>query len=255
MIATVLFSVLLSATVGDVPHVIHDDCGPLRVGAEVAIPSGRLRVESLGRFGESVERKTRRAAERTPSHAGEECGTFFGTVPPRFKSTASLAELTANAEDVVTGSIVGARQGFHGGLPGTLLRIQATYLKGLAPAETYLFYPFARIPSNGTFVCAKRLGDFVPPQPGDRLLIFSTGKSIDWEGKRILQVDSERELVHEPRTGTLQVPAALLPHAGNDRQFDDVLQAVTRSLTGFGVRKNTTFPPLHRHTSRSRARG
>ncbi|HEY0160711.1 MAG TPA: hypothetical protein VGF28_25725 [Thermoanaerobaculia bacterium] len=238
------FSLLLvmlavTAGAGDVPDVISDEDGPLWVAADVAVtPEGQLRGSALGRFGESVERDARVASARerarsTPRRA-EDCETYFGVVPEHFEPTSSFDDLTSHAQSIFSGRVVAVREGFFGGLPGSLLRIEASYLKGSAPLETYLFYPFARIATAGAPLCANPLGAFVPPQRGDRLLIFSMTKGRITNGRRVFQVRTDRELVHEHRGGVL-LPDALVPHAGDHRKFDVLLQAVTHRLSNDAV--------------------
>jgi hypothetical protein len=234
-ISVLLVFLALTAGAEEVPDVIVDQDGPLWVAADVAIDAqGHLRPDRLGRFGESIERSARVAAERERARSTplrpEECQTYFGVVPEHMTPNGSIEALTSRAHEIVTGRVVAVRQGFYGGLPGSLLRIDATYLEGSAPLETYLLYPYARIATADAPLCAKPLmGDFVPPQPGDRLLIFSMNRGKVRDGRRILQVKTNYELVHESREGLL-VPKALLPYAGDRREFDAVLQAVMQRL-------------------------
>jgi hypothetical protein len=226
----------LSAGAGEVPDVISDDDGPLWVAADVAVsPEGHLRGHALGRFSESVEWKALAAAERargrSPAPDVDGCELYTGLFPEHVAPTGSLDDLTSHADDIVSGRVTDVRQGFFGGIPVSLLRIEATYLKGSAPSETYLVYPFARIATAGAPLCSKPMGDFVPPQPGDRVLIFSMSAGLDWNGRRLFQVKTDRELVHEPRRGGLLVPAALHSYAGDRREFDAVLQAVVQRLS------------------------
>jgi hypothetical protein len=230
-----LLIVTLSAGAGEVPDVIVDEFGPVWVAADVAVtPQGRLRALTLGAFGESVERNARAAAERArgrlPAPDADGCETYTGLFPEHVAPTGSLDDLTSHAGDIVSGRVTGVRQGFFGGIPASLLRIEATYLKGSAPLETYLLYPLARIAIAGAPLCSKPMGEFAPPQPGDRVLIFSMSDGPDWNSRRIFQVRTDRELVHEPRRGGLLVPAALRPYAGDRGEFDAVLQAVVQRL-------------------------
>jgi hypothetical protein len=235
-----LLILAVTAGAGEVPDVISDDHGPLWVAADVAVtPEGHLRGHALGRFGESVEWKARAEAERARGRSAapdaDGCETYTGLFPEHVAPTGSLDDLTSHAGDIVSGRVTGVRQGFFGGIPVSMLRIEATYLKGSAPLETYLLYPFARIATAGAPLCSKPMGDFVPPQPGDRVLIFSMSDGRDWNGRRIFQVRTDRELVHEPRRGGLLVPAALRPYAGDRRELDAILQAVMQRLGRRGV--------------------
>ncbi|HEY0160710.1 MAG TPA: hypothetical protein VGF28_25720 [Thermoanaerobaculia bacterium] len=233
-----VFVLAFAAGAAEIPDVIADEDGPLWVAADVAVtPEGQLRTGAFGRFGESVERDARVAAERErASSSSDECQTYFGNaVCTHFEPTSTIDDLTSRAGEIVAGVIVAVRQGFWGGSPGSLLLLDATYLKGSKPRETYLFYPYARIVTADAALCAKPLGPFVPPRPGDRLLIFSMGKPIPpRDDRHVFQVRTDRELVHEPRGGDLLVPDSLLPYAGELRQFDAVLDAVVQRLGLFG---------------------
>lgn len=229
-----VFLLAMAAGAGEIPDVISDEDGPLWVAADVAVtPDGQLRGDAFGRFEESVEWKARAAAERKRgSSIAEECQTYFGdAVCTHFEPTTTIDDLTSRAGAIVAGETVAVRQGFWGGSPGSLLLIDATYLEGSKPRETYLFYPYARIVTADATLCANPLGPFVPPQPGDRLLIFSMGKAIPpRDDRHVFQVRTDRELVHEPRRGDLLVPDSLLPYAGELREFDSVLDAVVQRL-------------------------
>lgn len=248
VVSLVLLAGVLPAVADDpIPSVLNDEDGPLWVAADEAVDlNAKLKVEKLGRFGLSVAELARKKLpddkKKAPSAALqgtalEGCEIFRTLIVDHFQPTASLADLTTHAETIISGRVVAMRQGFFGGTPGSLLRLSKTdTFKGESADETYLFYPIARVQTDAGLICAKPLGNFIPPAIGDRLLAFSMVPSRRIEGRTILQVNTARELVHEPRQGTLQVPAALNSVAVRGSRFDDVVQAVRESVEG--ARKN-----------------
>lgn len=227
---------------GDVPDITHDVEGrPLWVAADVAVGAeGRLRQEVLGQrlpqILEAARLNTSRASHKrvpvtanAPSQSDatlDGCETFLGTVPHHSAPAASLDDLVTHAKFVVSGEISSVRQGFLGGLPGSLVRLSATYLAGSPAGETFLFYPLARIRTSEGFVCARPLGDFMAPQVGDRLLIFSMVQPHVLGDLTIFEVNIARELVHQSRDGVTRIPPALQTVVPDTPSFDTIEHAV-----------------------------
>jgi hypothetical protein len=227
---------------GDVPDIIDDVEGrPLWLAADVAVDAeGMLRQEVLGQrlpqILEAARLNTSRASyKRVPVTANapsqtddalDGCETFLGTIPEHFEPTASIDDLVTHSKSVVSGTISSVRQGFMGGLPGSLVRLSATYLTGSPAGETFLFYPLARIRTSDGFVCARPLGDFMAPQVGDRLLIFSMVQPHVLGDTTIFEVNIARELVHQSRDGVSRIPPALQTVVPDMPSFDTVEHAV-----------------------------
>jgi hypothetical protein len=223
-----------------IPSVLaHRDDFSFWIAAERAVgANGKLDRDALGRFAESAGRTagmkvpewTKRNPPKSPRRQWPElegCEIFRAGVIDHFQPTSTIADLTTHAEFIVSGRIAAIRQGFLGGSPGSLLLLSMTEtLKGEAVGESYLFYPLARIETSDGLICAKPLGEFVPPAVGDRVLLFSMVRPHRFEGRTIFTVNTARELVHEPQKEPLQVPAALKSLTGSALQFEDVVQAV-----------------------------
>lgn len=173
------------------------------IAAEDAIDaSGRLRPEVLGHRISSL--RTNAAL-----NGYDECRVFVGTIPDNFKARGSLQELTANAAAIVSGHVVDIREGFLSGEPGSLLKLSATWLKGMPTAETYLFFPLARIRTAEGLVCAQPVGEFDVPHVGDRFVAFAMYSPVVAEGQAIFHVNLARQVVHQPRDGKPRLPVAL----------------------------------------------
>ena len=232
-----------------VPSQLRDREDPAYwIAADKAVgPDGKLNRGAMGRLAHSVSgylkrMQGRRAnAHASPSSAAatrtakwpelEGCESFFGTVPEHWKPTGSLSDFATHAEAIVTGRIVAIRQGFLGGMPGSLLRLEADYVKGEPSDETYLFYPLARIKTTEGLVCETPLGSFVPPTVGDRVLLFSMTRGSRLEGRDVFWVNTVRELVHESPRARLQLPASLTPFTSLATPcFDDIVGAVRTAV-------------------------
>lgn len=155
-------------------------------------------------------------------------------MPDHFQPTSSLSALTAHAIAVVSGTIEAGTEGFYFGMPGTLYRVSATYLKGSPSHETYLFYPRAQIRTADGFICASPvgIGTFPDPQPGDRVLWFWMKQPTTFGDRRIAFVDLSRELVHERRDGATRLPKAVRSDAGHDLTLTEVERHIERRLKG-----------------------
>lgn len=221
-----------------IPSILADrDDGSFWIAAERVVGSdGKLNLKALGRLSSSVADHVARkhARPRSSSNSGhpakwpelEGCESYLGRMPDHYEPTSSLAELTAHAAFIVSGRVVAIRQGFLGGMPGSLLLLSTDYLKGDSANESYLFYPLARIQTAEGPICAMPVGHFVPPAIGDRFLVFSMVEPYRLEGRTVFVVNTARELVHEPRNGPLQLPASLaFLTAPAKPRFDDVVGA------------------------------
>lgn len=210
---------------------------PRWVAADVAVAQdGSLRSEMLGQFIPSLRRLAlmNTAALSSDSDAAQDhrvgnldqCRVHRGAVPDYASRASSLTDLSTKAAIIVTGEVVATREGFYGGLPGTLLLLSARYMRGTPATETFLFYPHARIATADGLICAKPPGDYVPPQVGDRVLILALGDVRQDSGRAIFRVSVERELVHESRFGVTRVPDALRSIASGPAPFDRIEKAL-----------------------------
>lgn len=213
----------------DVPALIDGRNGlPVWVSAEHAVDDqGHLR-ENL--FRDFVLSDLRAAARKSQ----QKCEVAIGRSLHHFKPTSSLNALTSYATEVVSGKIVAGAQGFYDGMPGTLFRISATYLKGRPSLETYFFYPRAKIRTAEGFICATPLGvgSFPDPQPGDRLLWFEMEPPVIFGDRTIAFVDLSRELVHERREGGTRLPQALRSEKQRDFTFRELERSIESQLKG-----------------------
>jgi hypothetical protein len=175
---------------------------------ESVAEDGSLRSDLLGQHFESVRRNMER--NRAATTAGvRDCHFFMGSIPGHYSSTSSLRDLSTHAHVIVSGTVRAMREGFYGGLPGTLMSLDARALKGKAPTETLVFYPLARIATSTGLVCAKPVGEFEPPRVGDRLLIFAMVQPLVINGRVFLNVNTAREMLHDRRGVRAVIPKAL----------------------------------------------
>jgi hypothetical protein len=202
---------LLLATHADaeaVPALPGTICAP---DGRLAWVSVRHALDESGRLKTNlVDSPLLRANARLNAAAAGagECRAFLGTHPEHFKSTASLRDAAAGAELIVSGRVLAIEEGFLHNLPGSLLSIAGSAIKGSATEEVYLFYPYARIRTVDGLVCARPVGEFQPPAAGDHLIIFSMNPALVSGFRTILQVDPTRALIHQSAAGRRFVPAA-----------------------------------------------
>lgn len=95
-----------------------------------------------------------------------------------FKSTSSLEDAAAGAELILWGRVLAIEEGFLHKLPGSLLRIGGSPIKGTTTPEIFLFYRYARIRTTDGLVCARSVGEFLPPAIGDHLIVFSMSAAM-----------------------------------------------------------------------------
>jgi hypothetical protein len=228
-----------AAGIDKVPSVILDPYSPWPawVAADVAVaPDGTLREDQVGQFIPALRRvallntaalaKEEGTADLS-AEGGDLCRIFRGPPAYHIIRTSSLDDLMNHAGVIVSGEILAGRQGFLGGLPGTLYAVAAHYLKGEPVRETLFFYPHARISTADGMICARAPGvSGPPPQAGDRVLIFFLAKPRVEYGRVILSVAADRELVHESRGAGTHVPASLRSFAADPAPIDAITRAV-----------------------------
>jgi hypothetical protein len=191
--------------------------------------SGRLKTDLVDsptlRANAKLNRK-HRLAQTDATATPEECRTFLGTHPQHFKSTASLHDAAAGAELIVSGRVVSIDEGFLHNVPGSLLRLTGSTIKGETTGEIFLFYPYARIRTTDGLVCARPVGEFLPPAVGDRLIVFSMTPALVVEGRTILSVDPPREIIHQRGVGRRLVPAAFTRELDANLTLEDVVKRI-----------------------------
>jgi hypothetical protein len=157
------------------------------------------------------------------------CQVYTGVTPDHFLPAGSLTDLTTNAKAIVVGTVAAMAQGFHYGLPGSLLRLSdVSYLKGEAPSETFFFYPYARIETADGFVCARPHATLTEPRIGDRFIVFVFHDSPVFEGRQIVFANMRREVIHESGK-RIEAPQSLTSLTGTP-SFDRVAREVERAV-------------------------
>ncbi|HEX6095583.1 MAG TPA: hypothetical protein VF432_04590 [Thermoanaerobaculia bacterium] len=231
MIAAVCADVACAQASAAIPETITSADGRLAwISTRHALDeSGRLNsalVDSPALRANAKLRRKHRQMQADATAAPEECRTFLGTPSEHFKSTASLQDVAAGAEVIVSGRVVSTGEGFLHNLPGSLLRLAGSTLKGETTGEIFLFYPYARIRTADGLVCARPVGQYLPPAVGDRLIVFSMTPAFVSEGRTILSADPPREIIHQSATGRRLVPAAFTGELDADLTLDDVVTRV-----------------------------
>lgn len=140
----------------------------------------------------------------------------------------SPEELIARSVDIVTGRVTAIRQGFLHGLPGSLLKITGDYLKGSPSAETYVFYPVAKIGTADGIFCAVPPPGYVEPHVGDTLIYFSAAPMPLSVGGRIVFYDPalSETLVHIPEEGEPTLPTALKHFGSQENPLDAIVSLI-----------------------------
>lgn len=202
---------------------------PEWVSAGVAVRDGILSSESLGAY---APRLREAALMNPPARPGAvpECRSFSTWTSDHFEARGTLPELTASAKHVIAGRVIASEQGFHRGTPGTLLEISGSMIKGAARSRRwFVFYPVANISTVDGAICARPVGDFVPPEPGDRVMVFSIVGNSGTDDFTVFFADPTHELIHESAAAAkIRVPNALKRMHGPP-SFDDIERNV-RSL-------------------------
>jgi hypothetical protein len=247
LLLAILLSLPLAAAGDEIPDVILNlDGKPYWVSAQHAFDQNkRLNMAALGDYGWRAQGHLRRNKEYAASADASQSVNPSSTLPPELKGcrsfsvdvpehsdpTSSLSDLAQYADVIVSARVVAIQQGFLSGGAGSLLLLDAEYLKGEPSLQTYLFYPLARIATADGLLCAKPLDNFIPPQVGDRLLVFSMFAPVRISGLTMLYVNPSRELVHDAAGRGLVVPPALTAtHLPPASRFDDVKLAVDKAL-------------------------
>ncbi|HYD50641.1 MAG TPA: hypothetical protein VEB21_19955 [Terriglobales bacterium] len=213
-----------------VPDTIPGKDGRLAwVSARHALDeSGRLKTElvdsPLLRANARLNRKQNEI--KANDAAAEECKTFLGTYLENFKPTNSLKEAVDGAEMIVSGRVLSIEEGFLHNLPGSLLRLSGSAIKGTNTDEIFVFYPLARIRTANGLVCTRPVGAFQPPAVGDQLVVFSMSQPLVTENRTVLQVDPVREIVHQGVSGQRVVPAAFVQELGSGLTFEQLERRV-----------------------------
>jgi hypothetical protein len=242
-----LFLLAASTNAPAIPaNLGHWNGRPVWIDAESVVDSsGRLNAGLLGEQTARMSAELARRNSRAVAHARgprsnsaegvDECQVFKSWSTEHFQSTATLEELVANAETIVSGTVVAQRQGIFYNTPGTLLRIDAEYLKGHATPSTYLFYPYGRIKTAEGMLCSRPFNDNESaPRIGDRFLAFSITPAYVADGVTILAPDPRRELLHEAAEGKLTLPSALRSANASPGSFDAIHERVRTGLLKAG---------------------
>ena len=199
---------------------------PAWVSARAAFKSdGELRAELFGRVPLSMLNENRRQND-------SDCRVYLGSPPlDDFAAKDSFEGLVSSALTIIEGRVVSTDPGFLNGVPGILvtLNVSQTYKSfgQLATAgEIHVFVGEAKIPTRSGLICSKTFSKIPPPQPGDKVVAFSSVDTFDAE-HRILVVDERKQLVVE-REGHLYAPVAL---SESDRStFADLKELGTHLL-------------------------
>lgn len=221
-----------------IPHTFgQDNSLPEWVSADVAVRDGILSSESLGVYAQRLREAALMNPPAVPG-AVPECRSFSTWTSDHFETRGSLPDLTASAKHVIAGRVVASQQGFHRGTPGTLLEISGSMVKGAARSRRwFVFYPVANISTVDGAICARPVGDFVPPAIGDRLLVFSIVGNSGTDDLTVFFADPTHEVVHESAAAArTRVPNALKRVHGAT-SFDDIERNVRSLAASAGTRR------------------
>ena len=199
------------------------------LGEEVA----RKTAESAKRNAQAVERAraTRRGGAEAVSEDVDECQVFKTWMTDHFKPTHTLEQLIANSGTIVAGTVVAQREGIFYDTPGTLLRLDAQYLKGQATTATYLFYPYGRIKTADGMLCSRPFNDDdAAPEIGDRFIVFAVVRPYYADGVTLLAPDPGRELLREAAGGKLTLPRSLRSADTSPGNFDAIRDRIRNRL-------------------------
>lgn len=223
-----LLLLLLLGSDTNVPAELVDEARPAAwIAADVAIAAdGTVREDKLKVYAPFVkqyavgETKEARKGARTP------CATYI-VRSPETGPAHTPEKLVSSAVTIVHGRIVGIREGFYYGMPGSLLRLTGTFLRGNSTNEVYLFYPMATIATADGMVCAKPWKRYGAPKVGDEVIVFDPLPSPAVFGQRtILWVNVHHQLVYVPGTGAPILPEPLRGFAAEDDPVAAVLAIV-----------------------------
>lgn len=216
----------------NVPAELSDDARPVAwVAADVAIgPDGIIRSDKLKEYAPFVQRDAAFAAreagasERTQGvTTTSPCRTFLLT-NPETAPTRTPEELASRAVTIVRGRIVGVREGFYFGMPGSLVRLAGSFLRGNPTDEIYLFYPTASIATADGMVCARPHERFGAPRVGDEVIVFDpTPAPVVLHERTILWVRIDEHVVYIPSAGNPILPEPLSSLSATDDPIASVL--------------------------------
>lgn len=224
LVAIVVFSTLAlhANDQNAIPSLIADPESetPVWVAADVGVENGQLNPKLLGwhldRLRELAQRNGAALKKKgLASSAGlaKPCASSM-TQPPAesFDPASSLSDLTRYyGRIILTGRVVAIREGFWYGLPASLLKLEATWMKGGSAGATYFMYPFAQIATDEGPICSKVIGDADPPEAGDRLMVFSSALPFQFDGGSVVIADLRTGVVYQRRDGRARVPESLRP--------------------------------------------
>ncbi len=201
------------ALLGEVPSLLRDAASkPVWIAVDVAVRDGSLDEQLLG---EHLS-KLRGDAQMN----GAECRSSRTFRTDHFAERGSIRELTNSAKLVISARVTALKQGFLRGIPGMLLQLSGSFLKGPPVGDVHLFYPYAKIDTTEGAICARPVGEFLPPQIGDRMLVFCIVGDERLDGAAILYADPTHEIVHESAGGRIRLPNAL---GASPRSFDEIV--------------------------------
>jgi hypothetical protein len=215
----------------DIPSTLSDDRFPAGwVASEVAVKSdGTLNGDVLLGHTASLQRwlERGRALFGDVVPGPDDCTVRL--VPPSHLSPArSPEELITRSVHIVSGRVMAIRQGFLHGLPGSLLKVTGDYLKGSPSAETYVFYPVAKIRTADGIFCAVPPPGYSPPRLGDTVVYFSPAPiPLSFGGRRVFYDGSLSEtLAHIPENGKATLPTALKHLASQENPLDAIVSLI-----------------------------
>jgi hypothetical protein len=147
--------------------------------------------------------------------------------------TSTLADLAANSQAILRGTIRSIDPGFDGGVPASLLGVEvSTAIKGSAPRSmVYILYPVAHFKIGSLYFCNIRKG--FEPRPGDQILVFDYTGTIDRD--QILFAPHLKQILFQKgQGGGLFLPAQLKssPGVSTLRTLDDVVGRLNLPSSG-----------------------
>jgi hypothetical protein len=210
------------------------------VAADLAIGSdGHVRADLLKRHARSVvgyaaeEHRQRRIVEALPrardtkAMAPVVCAAMINALAEYHDPIRSPEDLLSAATTIFSGRIVGIREGFYHGVPGSLMRLNGSALRGETAKETYLFYPFATIKTAQGMVCARPAGKYAKPEIGDDVAIFDpTPTPFSMDGRTVFSVTINQHVVYRTKAGNTILPEAFRSFDNADDPMRAVLDFV-----------------------------
>jgi hypothetical protein len=218
------------------------------VAADVAITrDGNVRNDKLKVYAPLLERDLAKAKQPRKSGRAyphdtttERCVHTISPIPNWDGADATPQELIERSKTIIRGRITAVREGFYHGMPGSLVRLNGTYLRGARTNEVYLFYPSADIATAEGIVCSRPPQRYGPPVVGDELIVFDPMASpVVIDKRTVLWVRLDHHIVYLPKTGPPVLPEALFGFAANDDPVEAIL-ALIRQAPSNGIVKDPT---------------